>query len=227
MTEDVKFDSLDGVTIRGTLLDVRAPKAICLFLHGITVSRNEHLDFHKRLAARLSAISVGSLLIDFRAHGDSGGRQIDFSPIGQALDTVSSINFLKERYGLEKVPLTVIGTSFGAGPAIISARQLGNVIRQLFFVAPVLDYVRTFLEPTTEWARDSFNDQALKEVDKKGFLLLDDNFKIGARLVYEIGNQFNERSKKDQSTYFGNTRGTGLNGSGRDFGGVRQERSPC
>jgi pimeloyl-ACP methyl ester carboxylesterase len=187
VAEDVKFNSLDGVTIRGTLLAVRAPKAICLFLHGITVNRNEHLNFHKRLAARLSSIGVSSLLIDFRAHGKSGGRQIDFSPIGQTLDTVSSINFLRARYDLKDVPLTVVGTSFGAGPAIISARRLGSVIRQLFFVAPVLDYVRTFLEPRTEWAQASFSDKALKKVDEKGFLLLDDEFQIGARLVYEIG----------------------------------------
>jgi uncharacterized protein len=187
MTEDVEFSSLDGVAIRGTHMRVQDPQAVCLFLHGITTDRNEHLDLHKRLAISLIDSQVSSLLIDFRAHGKSDGRQIDFSPIGQSLDCVAAVNFLSANYNLAKVPLTIVGTSFGAGPSIIAARRLGSVIRQMFFIAPVLDYAKTFLQPNTEWAKNSFSKKALAEIDTRGFLLLDGSFQVGARLIYELG----------------------------------------
>src|ERR1700680_4313155 len=183
---DVQIETLDGLYIRGSHVRASVPRAICLFLHGITTDRNEHLDFHKILAHRVLEFGISSLLIDFRGHGSSDGRQVDFSPVGQLIDTISSINYLQMEYDLTRLPLTIIGTSFGAGPALMSAFRYPAEVKRLFLIAPVLDYRQTFLEPSTDWAKASFNDKALQDLNKKGYLVLDGVFQVGARLVYEM-----------------------------------------
>jgi hypothetical protein len=49
VTEDIEFKAIDGIALRGTHYKVDGARAVCLFLHGITTSRDEYLEFHKRL----------------------------------------------------------------------------------------------------------------------------------------------------------------------------------
>jgi len=50
----------------------------------------------------------------------------------------------------------------------------------------VLDLRRTFLEPELPWARQSFNATGYRSLEERGYLLLDDAFRIGWVLVEEM-----------------------------------------
>lgn len=182
---DVSFKTSDGLNIRGTFcVPSERPIAMALLLHGITVDRNEYQGFFRNAAEVLANSGIASLRIDFRGHGESDGNQEDFSVVGQILDTRAALNVLGAKFP-HLATATVIGASFGAAPAIFSS-VADERINRLCLFAPVLDYTRTFLEPTTKWAAASFNKSALELAYKNGHLLLDGSFKIGVRLIEEM-----------------------------------------
>ncbi len=173
----------DGIAIPATFTAIPNAERAVLFLHGITVNRDEYQGFHKQAANYLATKNVNSLRIDFRGHGESCTPQTDFDVISQVIDTNAAIKWMADRWDLGK--FGIIATSFGSPPAVFAS--LNNLkVDRLCLLAPVLDYRRTFLEPETEWARASFNDAAMRKSLAKGYLLLDGGFKIGIRLLEEM-----------------------------------------
>lgn len=151
-------------------------------MHGITESKDEYGGFYIDLARELNRSRVGTLRFDFRGHGESSGSSMDISVLGDVLDIEASV---LQMTGRGKENLAFIGTSFGAGPAILASSGLAESVRSLTLIAPVLDYHRTFLEPETPWAKQWFSPQAIKDLPKRGYLLLD-GYKLSPRLFQEF-----------------------------------------
>lgn len=161
-------------------------RSIILWLHGITVNKDEYLNFFRDGADYLSERGLDSLRIDFRGHGESSGTSLDFSIIGQMFDVDAALNYIVQHYSQENIPLYVIGCSFGAPPAIYAALNNPQLIKGIVLISPVLSYKRTFLNPETEWAQSIFNSRTLSELQNTSKLYLDNDFPISNRLVEEM-----------------------------------------
>ena len=160
-------------------------KKVVLWLHGITVDKNEYLDFFKDGAEFLASKGFDSLRIDFRGHGASEGTTKDFSIIGQLIDTKTAVKYITDYYGVN-TEIYILGCSFGAPPAIYTALEYPEIIKKILLISPVLSYRRTFLNPETEWAQELFNSETIALLEKNDELFLDEHFSIGMRLVEEM-----------------------------------------
>jgi uncharacterized protein len=184
MNKDCTLKTVDGMEI-SAVHSVSQGKSVVLWLHGITVDKDEYLGFFKDGAAHVAEKGVDSLRIDFRGHGGSSGTSLDFSIAGQMLDLEAAIDYLVRYYQNDKLKVHVVACSFGAPPAIFTATR-HNVIGKLVLIAPVLSYIRTFIEPETEWAKEIFTANALATAAKTNRLFVNPSFPISMRLIEEM-----------------------------------------
>lgn len=179
----ITYKSIDGISLTGILSIPPNPKYFALMMHGITVDKDEWQGFYRDMAYELFKHRIATLRFDFRGHGESGGSSLDISIVGDILDIKASIKQIRLRWSNQ---LIFIATSFGAGPAILTASQIKEEVKSLILIAPVIDYKATFLQPKTEWAKASFNEEAFRELSKKGYLLLDEYYKLSPKLIEEF-----------------------------------------
>lgn len=177
--------TIDGYGI-ATVHTKSIGKKIILWLHGITVNKDEYLGFFRDGAKYLTEKGFDSLRIDFRGHGESSGTSLDFSIVGQMLDVDSAMGFLSQHYELEHVGVYMVACSFGAPPAIFAAVRYSDIIKSVLLISPVISYKRTFLNPETEWGRSIFNERTLADMARTKQLFIEDNFPISIRLVEEM-----------------------------------------
>ncbi|MGL5826325.1 MAG: alpha/beta hydrolase [Nocardioides sp.] len=182
---EVQIRTPDGITLSGDLgLPTQArPSQAIIMCHGISSHRAEYLDMFPVLAERLMNQGAATLRFDFRGHGASSGRQRDFSVASQLVDLRSSVRFMRERLG--DVSLRFIGVSFGAAPGIILDATRPTFSRLALF-APVISYIDTFLQPSTDWGKKNFTAKSFSRADQEGVLLLDGEFELGVSLLEEL-----------------------------------------
>lgn len=156
---------------------------VALMLHGITVNKNEYLDFFKDASEYLKDYGIGTLRIDFRGHGESSGTSKDFTVSGQVFDTAASIEYIKKEHPNKNI--SIVGCSFGAPPAIFAAEHFGELISQLILIAPVLSYKDTFLSAPTEWAKSIFTTHKVKNLGRS-VVYFKRNFPISKQLIGEM-----------------------------------------
>jgi uncharacterized protein len=171
----VTLASSDGTDVPAIL---RAPDhggitSLTLMLHGITTHKDEYMDVLRRLAGMLAAEGEPSLRIDFRGHGDSPVQPADFSVTGQVIDVLAAMRWCQER-GVRK--LTILAASFGSPAAIAASYLVQPLVRRIVLIAPVLDFLATFLEPTTEWGEQVFTRDRIVQAMETGKLEIDAGF---------------------------------------------------
>lgn len=179
----VFYQSSDGKKICGIIAEPQKVKGWVLLAHGITMDKNEWNNFYVDITHQLYEKGFASLRFDFRAHGESEGAQEDMTIIGELLDIKASAQKIFERWDGE---ISLIGTSFGAGPVILYAIQNKKRVDCIVLLCPVLDYTATFLKPITPWAKETFNEEGFKHLKEKGYILLDGKFKLGIKLIEEF-----------------------------------------
>jgi pimeloyl-ACP methyl ester carboxylesterase len=181
----ISLTTVDGINIAGTHT-ISDGRAVVLWLHGITVNKDEYLDFFKEGASFLGQYGIDSLRIDFRGHGDSGGTSLDFTISGQMLDVEAAKAYLNTHYRNRPIALSLVGCSFGAPPAIFAAAQYSAEVHSIVLIAPVLSYLETFIEPSTDWARSLFNANTVGKLRQSNKLWFNDSFAISAVLYEEM-----------------------------------------
>jgi len=183
MEKKIYYRSLDGLNLCGILarpsIDI---KGYVLLAHGITVDKDEG-GFYTDIATELCKRGYASLRFDFRAHGESEGKQREMTVIGELVDVKASVKKLFE-YSAKQIG--IVAASFGAGPVILYSTTNNDKVRCIVLLNPVIDYSKTFLDPIVPWARDSFNEEGYKHLYDKGYLLLDRVFEIGIKLVEDF-----------------------------------------
>jgi pimeloyl-ACP methyl ester carboxylesterase len=184
IVDPIRVPTVDGYEL-SVVVTQAEPDDVIIWLHGISVNKDEHLGFFRDGARWLAGKGISSIRFDFRGHGESSGSSLDFSIIGQNLDTRSIFDFAQRTFG-STARVHLVGASFGAPPALFAAARWPVAIRSVTLIAPVLSYVRTFLKPETEWARGLFSKKTLRRLDEVGRLHFDDTFNIGLRLVEEM-----------------------------------------
>lgn len=175
----------DGFRLKAILYIPKRVRKVVLMCHGISSHKQEYLDMFPRLADLLRQQDIGSIRFDYRGHGESSGSSIDFSVVSQLIDVETVVHWLGQQDGLENLPLSYVGVSFGGAPGLFY-QKLHKSFQEISLFAPVLSYWSTFVEPKTDWGKANFCEDAWREAKSKGFLLLDGEFKIGLRLLNEL-----------------------------------------
>ena len=120
--EKFSFESdIDGLTIHGMIIKPEGiPKGIVQIVHGMCEHKERYYDFMEYLASS----GFITVIHDNRGHGESveSPEDLGYFYEGGAAGLVSDIykttcyikNYVKERYGKDKLPYTLIGHSMGS-----------------------------------------------------------------------------------------------------------------
>jgi alpha-beta hydrolase superfamily lysophospholipase len=157
------------------------PKAGIVLAHGILVEK-DYGGFYPALATALAKEGLESLRFDFRGHGESEGRLEEMTIAGEVQDLAMAVRVLKSRQAPQ---IGIVGTSFGAGVAVLYATQARRTPFALVLLSSILDFGRGFLEPETPWAKRWFTPSALAEAHARGTLDLAGR-SLGIALVREF-----------------------------------------
>ena len=180
--ERLTFESEDGVALRGILRPIdSAPKAGIVLAHGMTTDK-DYGGFYPALASELANAGFESLRFDFRGHGESEGKLEEMTIAGEVRDLQAAVRLLRNRHTLH---LGIVGTSFGAGIAVLFAAQAGRLPFALVLLSSVLDYRRGFLEPETPWAKKWFTPSALEKAYASG-TFASGGVRLGIELIREF-----------------------------------------
>jgi len=142
-------------------------KAIIL-AHGITVDKDETGIFVK-LADSLCSRGYHVFRFDFRGHGESSGKSVEFNANWEIDDLQTIVRYV-EKEGFSKLGL--LGASYGGSSATVySAKHLSRNIICLCLWNPVLNYDHTFLNPTLPWIKTKKEHMQI-EIAEKGWTTL-------------------------------------------------------
>jgi pimeloyl-ACP methyl ester carboxylesterase len=109
--KDIAITSEDGIVLGGWLADVPGARGTVVIGHGYRDDRRQML----RLVPALAALGLRTVLIDFRAHGRSGGTRITIG-IEEARDVRAALAWAKDLGG----PVSYVGFSMGAAAYLLS-----------------------------------------------------------------------------------------------------------
>lgn len=182
--EDFHVHTVDGFDLAAVLTRGQTDDVL-IWMHGISVDKDEYLGFFREGALWFAHRGVSSIRFDFRGHGESSGTPLDFTVVGQNLDVRAILDLARQQFG-PGAHLHIVGVSFGSPPAIFASHRYPKSIHSVSLIAPVLSYERTFLLPETEWAKELFSTDRLLQLDKTGRLYFDESFYIGHHLVEEM-----------------------------------------
>ena len=186
--EEVGFRSTDGTALRGTLRAASHPRMGVLFVHGITVDREED-GFYSTFAARLDQAGATSLRFDLRAHGKSGGSYEGVTLSGVINDIGSAYGFLASRLP-PGTPAFVVAASFGGGlsvcwAAAAAAAGRGASPRGLVLLNPLFNYGKRMVFDKPYWNGGGLTEDGLRSLAERGWL--DHNgFRIGPAMFNEL-----------------------------------------
>lgn len=114
--EWVETESFDGLILKGRLYERFENAPLMIMFHGYKSC--SLLDFCGGLYMGFDN-GCNVLLVDQRAHGESGGKYLSFG-IKERYDVLSWTDFAAQRYGKER-PVILIGMSMGAATVLMSA----------------------------------------------------------------------------------------------------------
>ena len=117
--QTVSFQSTDGIPLKAwyeRAWSVPVPKATVILVHGSQTNKTGM----GYTAARLLARGFSVLLLDLRAHGESGGKYSTFD-YKEALDIEAAVRWVKAHAGGE--PIVLLGYSSGAVASLVTASR--------------------------------------------------------------------------------------------------------
>lgn len=180
---DVHFRSLDGLVLKGTLVELPNAAGVAVLVHGGGVNRDEG-GFFGRLADGLAAVGISSLRFDFRAHGESEGRHEDLTLAGIANDIRAAVGVVED--GTRGEGINLIGTSFGGGIAAFYASCYPAQVRRLVLLNPLLNYKKRFIDDKPYWHDGFIDDEAGEQLRRQGYVSHSPAFKLGRPLLNEV-----------------------------------------
>ena len=189
--EEVEFRSVDGTALRGTLRTAPHPRLGVLFVHGITVDRNED-GFYRTFATKLDQADATSLRFDLRAHGKSEGSYEGVTLSGVISDIGRAYKFLTSRLP-PGAPAFVVAASFGGGLAVCWATAAAaaataeqcDAPKGLVLLNPLFNYGKRMVFDKPYWNGDGLTQDGLRSMAECGWL--DHNgFRIGPPMFNEL-----------------------------------------
>ena len=195
--EAVEFCSMDGTVLRGTLRAAPRPRTGVLFVHGITVDRDEG-GFYSTFADRLDPMGATSLRFDLRGHGKSGGSYEGATLSGVINDIDSAYSLLASRLP-RGAPAFVVAASFGGGLSVCWAAATaaaaaagapepaphGAPLKGLVLLNPLFDYGKRMLFDKPYWSGGGLTAGGLGMLAGRGWLDHGE-FRIGPAMFNEL-----------------------------------------
>ena len=179
------FRSLDGLRLGGTFVRpsslVTGPAVV--LVHGGGVTREEG-GFFARLADGLADAGLTSFRFDFRAHGESEGRQEELTISGVLNDIVAAVEHVTAEVG--EGPVSLIGASFGGGIAAYFAARHPGLVHRLVLLNPLLNHKKRFIDDKPYWHDGRISEEAGAELTARGFVAHSPSFKLGRPLLNEL-----------------------------------------
>ena len=121
--EPLRLMAADGVSISGWLIPAKSPRGILLLLHGFGTCKADLMDvaqaFHQGGPFHL-------ILIDFRGHGDSGGRTISFGH-RELRDIQAVLELVDSSLGWRHLPVGCYGISMGGAIGLLAAARFPRI----------------------------------------------------------------------------------------------------
>jgi uncharacterized protein len=121
--ETVSFRSSDGILLKAwweSPWSVPVPKGVVILVHGSQMNKTGMA----YTAARLLPQGFAVLVLDLRAHGESGGEYTTFG-YKEALDVEAAVRWVEAHHGSDRIAL--LGHSSGAVAALLAAAQTPGV----------------------------------------------------------------------------------------------------
>lgn len=182
---DVRFSSLDGLVLKGTLqLPTGNVRQMAVLVHGITTDREED-GFYTELANRLQRKGIGSLRFDFRGHGKSEGTYQGVTLSGVMNDIGAAIQQTRREPTGRDLGIILIGASFGGGLSAFWCSEHTDAISKLVLFNPLLDYAQRMLFSKPFWDGVELTNEGAKELNRKGWLPHGE-FRMGRSLINEL-----------------------------------------
>jgi fermentation-respiration switch protein FrsA (DUF1100 family) len=121
---EVRFSALDGTRLAGWWVPNAAPaRGAVILCHGYACNREQPLPL---LPALLQAGYHG-FLFDFRAHGESAGRQCGIGH-AEVADLLGAVAWLERRLSAPgALPIAALGFSMGGAVSILAAAQTSRI----------------------------------------------------------------------------------------------------
>lgn len=143
--ELVRFNAGDGTPLAADFVKPKAGRPAVVLLHGVAAGRGEWW----RLRDALHAKGIGSLALDFRGHGSSGGKRFDQFRTkedwaGLELDIDAAVKFLADS-GVSAGRVSLVGGSLGANLAARAGARLAR-LKCLVLLSPGIEYRGVGLE---------------------------------------------------------------------------------
>lgn len=115
------FKSSDGVPLAADYVAPKKGKPVIILLHGVAAARSEW----NPLVDKLTKQGIGSLALDFRGHGDSGGPRFDGFKTTESwtkleVDIRAAVSYVAGK-GVPKSRTGLLGASIGANLAARAA----------------------------------------------------------------------------------------------------------
>ena len=113
----------DKVTLSSWLIRTPGARGILLLIHGFGTSKADLLDvaasFHRAGKFHL-------ILVDLRAHGDSGGNILSFGK-KEVLDVKAVLSYIDAEPSLKRLPFGCYGLSMGGAISILAAAEYPEI----------------------------------------------------------------------------------------------------
>lgn len=189
--ENIVFRAMDGTALHGTFRSVLGVRAGALLVHGLTGDRDEGGGFYRTLANRLGSIGVDTLRYDMRAHGQSGGRELDVTLSSTINDIESAHGALRNRLPTG-APTFVVAASFAGGLAAYWAAERPewsestSRIKGVALFNPLFEYDKRFVYGRADWHDGALTDAGMDEMAGRGWLVHGGEFRMGAALFNEV-----------------------------------------
>ena len=123
--------------------NLRSPAV--LFLHGFASHKDEVGNMFARLADALATKEIGSLRIDFRGWGESGGAMEDTTISRQLADAQIASQYLTSLEGVDPTRVGILGFSLGAAIALLTVAQYPERFKSMTLWAPARQLREEFL----------------------------------------------------------------------------------
>jgi pimeloyl-ACP methyl ester carboxylesterase len=181
-TKNIKIKTPDGFVLDALYTTVENSSKAIIYAHGMTVNKDDE-GILVRSEPLLNKLGYSTLRFDFRAHGKSSGDSMkDFTVSGELIDLETIIKFIDK--DLEFIGLAA--ASFGGSIASLYVGKDPQKIDRLFLANPVLDFDKSFLNPSTAWGKKYFS-KMQGTIKKRGFVQIGSKqFKIGQAFVDDI-----------------------------------------
>ena len=188
--ENMVIRAMDGTALHGTVRTVPGVRAGVLLVHGLAGDRDEAGDLYRTLADRLGTIGAASLRYDMRAHGQSGGREVDVTLSSTINDIESAHCALRQRLPAG-VPTFVVAASFAGGLAAYWAAErpewtgvAGPPVKGVVLLNPLFEYDKRLVYGRADWHDGSLTKRGMDAMAGRGWLRHGE-FRMGAALFNE------------------------------------------